>query len=436
MIRLIYNLLWPLGLLLFLPSYLAKMFRRGGYRKNFGQRLGLYSAEYRQRLHGTCPTWIHAVSVGEVVIALKLAERLRALQPNLKCVLTTTTTTGHALAQKSAPDWTDVLYAPLDFWPVMRRVFRVIAPQRIILIEAEVWPNLVAGATRRKIPIVLANARLSPRSERRFRRFKVFIGPIFRRLDLVCVPTPEDAERWKNLGATPSQIHAVGNIKYDVSNQPILSSETRRFIETGSDASRPILFGGSTHRGEEQILIDVFCALRLEFPNLFLVLAPRHVERANEIEAELRKRDLRSSRRSVTEDGAQSLDCLLIDTTGELPTWYNVATIVFIGKSLTAHGGQNPVEAISVRKPVIFGPYMENFASLAGQLIAERGALCVQNPQELIEHSRRLLRDPAEREKLANNALRVIQPHREAAARTAELIEKTLTAHARIRLQT
>jgi 3-deoxy-D-manno-octulosonic-acid transferase len=424
MIRLIYNLLWPIGLLLFLPSYLAKMFRRGGYRENFGQRLGFYSTEYRQRLRGKSPTWIHAVSVGEVVIALKLAEQLRALQPNLNCVLTTTTTTGHALAQKRAPDWMDVLYAPLDFWPVMRRAFRVIAPQRIILIEAEVWPNLVAEATRRKTPIILANARLSPRSERRFRRFKFFVGPIFRRLDLVCVPTPEDAERWKNLGATPSQIHAVGNIKYDVFNQPILSGAARRFIETGIDATRPILFGGSTHRGEEQILADVFCALRSKFPNLLLVLAPRHVERAKEVESELRRRNLQAIRRSATEKPAQLPDCLLIDTTGELPDWYNIATIVFIGKSLTAHGGQNPVEAISAQKPVIFGPHMENFAGLATELIAEGGALCVQNSQELMERSRHLLRNPAEREKLATNALRVIQSHQEAAVRTAILIEK------------
>jgi 3-deoxy-D-manno-octulosonic-acid transferase len=424
MIRLIYNLLWPLGLLLFLPSYLAKMFRRGGYRKNFGQRLGFYSTEYRQRLRGRNPTWIHAVSVGEVVIALKLAEQLRALQPDLNCVLTTTTTTGHALAQKRAPDWMDVLYAPLDFWPVMRRALRVIAPQRIILIEAEMWPNLVAEATCRKIPIILANARLSPRSERRFRRFKFFVGPIFRRLDLVCVPTPKDAERWKNLGATPSQIHAVGNIKYDVFNQPILSGAARRLIETKIDATRPILFGGSTHRGEEQILADVFCALRSEFPNLLLALAPRHVERAKEVESELRRRSLQTIRRNATEKPAQLPDCLLIDTTGELPDWYNIATIVFVGKSLTARGGQNPVEAISAQKPVIFGPHMENFAGLANQLIAEGGALCVQNLQELMEQSRRLLRDPAEREKLATNALRVIQPHRKAAVRTAELIEK------------
>jgi len=424
MIRLIYNLLWPLGLLLFLPSYLAKMFRRGGYRKDFGQRLGFYSAACRQGLLERFPTWIHAVSVGEVVVALKLAKELRALQPNLNCVLTTTTTTAHALAQKSAPDWMDVLYAPLDFWPIMHRAFRVIAPQRIILVEAEVWPNLVAEATRRKIPIILANARLSARSERRFRRFKALVGPIFRRLDLVCVPTVEDAERWKNLGVTPSQIYPVGNIKYDVSHQPILSGAARRFIETGIDATRPILFGGSTHRGEEQILVDVFCALRAELPELFLVLAPRHVERAKEVEAELRRRNLRTIRRNAVESPVQSADCLLIDTTGELPAWYNIATIVFIGKSLTAHGGQNPVEAISAGKPVIFGPNMENFASLATQLIAEGGALCVRNSQDLLEHSRRLFREPAEREKLAANAVRVIQPHCESAARTAELIEK------------
>src|SRR5207244_4041833 len=205
---------------------------RGVYRKEFGQRLGFYSSEWRRRLHGKSPTWIHAVSVGEVVIALKLAEQLRTLRPSLKCVLTTTTTTGHALAQKSAPNWMDVLYAPLDFWPVMRRAFRVIAPQRIILIEAEVWPNLVAEAKKREVPVVLANARLSPRSERRFRRFRFFVTPTFRQLNLVCVPSSEDEERWKTLGVKPPQIHAVGNIKYDISNPRRSSGEMQRLIKT------------------------------------------------------------------------------------------------------------------------------------------------------------------------------------------------------------
>jgi len=425
MIRFIYNLLWPVGLLLFLPGYLAKMFRRGGYRRNFGERLGFYSAESRERLRSKHPTWIHAVSVGEIVIALKLADKLRALRPDLKCVLTTTTTTGHALAEKSVPEWMQVLYAPLDFWPVMRRAFRVIAPQRIVLIEAEVWPNLIAEARKRNIPVALANARLSTRSERRFRRFRFFVRPTFRQLDLVFVPSSEDAERWKDLGVKPPQIHAVGNVKYDVSNPRHSSGQVQRLIKT--ETTRPIVFGGSTHRGEEKMLIDVFCALRSEFPDLFLVLAPRHVERASEIEADLRSRNLRSIRRTAVGKGTEQSDCLLIDTTGELRDWYEIATIVFVGKSLTAHGGQNPVEAISARKPVIFGPHMENFATLAEQLVSEGGAVRIHNAEELTEQSRRLLGDLAEREKLVSNALHVIHPHRNAAARTAMLLDKLST---------
>ena len=157
------------------------------------------------------------------------------------------------------------------------------------------------------------------------------------------------------------------------------------------------------------------------------ILKVRHVERASEIEADLRSRNLRSIRRSAVSKGVEGSDCLLIDTTGELRDWYEIATIVFIGKSLTAHGGQNPVEAISARKPVIIGPHMENFASLAKQLIAENGAVCVQDLPELIVTSRRLLRDAAAREQLVTNALRVLQPHRETAARTAALIEEVST---------
>ncbi len=187
MIRFIYNLLWPLGLLIFLPGYFAKMIRRGGYREKFGQRVGIYDGEVRNRLSNQCPTWLHAVSVGEVNIALKLANALRALEPDLHCVLTTTTTTGFALARKTAPPWIEVMYTPLDYWPIMCRAFSVIRPARIVLVEAEVWPNLAAAAHARRIPLALVNARLSPRSELRYRRFRFFIAPTFRLLDLVCV---------------------------------------------------------------------------------------------------------------------------------------------------------------------------------------------------------------------------------------------------------
>src|SRR5947209_6100184 len=215
MIRLIYNLLWPIGLLLFLPGYLVKMFRRGGYREKFGERLGIYDRHLRARLYWKKPIWLHAVSVGEVMVALKLARQIRALQEDRHFVLTTTTTTGFAFANRNAPEWIDVIYSPLDFWPVMRRAFEAINPTKILLVEAEVWPNMVAEARARKIPIALVNARLSARSEKRFRMFRGFVTPTFRLLDLVCVQNGEDVDKWRALGVEPSKIKQLGSIKFD-----------------------------------------------------------------------------------------------------------------------------------------------------------------------------------------------------------------------------
>ena len=182
-----------------------------------------------------------------------------------------------------------VLYTPLDFWPVMRRAFRAIRPRQIVLIEAEVWPNMVCTAARRNIPVALANARLSARSERKFLRFRFLLAPIFRKLNLICVTEENDILRWRDIGAPVEKIRAIGNIKFDPEETRAASAEPRRLLEEIKiDATRPIFFGGSTHRGEEEILTNAFLALRQEFPALFLVIAPRHVERAGEIESLLR----------------------------------------------------------------------------------------------------------------------------------------------------
>jgi len=427
MIRLLYNLIWPIGLILFLPGYIVKMLRRGGYRKNFWQRLGFYSAGQNERLRGVRPIWFHAVSVGEVRIALKLMHELRLRQPGLRCVLTTTTTTGYALARRLVPLWIDLLYAPLDFWPVMHRAFSLINPKGVVLIEAEVWPNLVTKASRRRIPLILANARLSPKSELRFRRFKRIVTPIFQKLDLICVSTDEEAQRWRNLGVAKSRIRVLGSIKYDTEEQSITAPEPRAFLnKLGIESSRPVLLGGSTHRGEERILADAFCCLRQQFPSLFLVVAPRHVERAPEVEQRLSRRGLRLLRRSAPLK-SPPIDALILDTTGELRHWYSIATVVFMGKSLTARGGQNPVEPIIAGKPVIFGPHMENFARLAEELVESGGAARVENVEGLIEETRRLLNDSAVRMEMVGAALRVIQPHRGATARTAALIDQIIS---------
>ena len=374
MIRLIYNLLFPVALIFFLPGYVVKMLRRGNYRNKFGQRLGFYDQQTRAKLARGRRTWLHAVSVGEVMIALKLATKMQERQPSLRVALTTTTTTGFALASREAPDWIEVLYTPLDFWPIMRRAFALIRPIRIVLVEAEVWPNLTAIAHRQNIPLALVNARLSPRSEGRFRAFNFLVRPYFQKLDLICVPEQEDVARWKSLGADPARIHPVGSIKFDPEDVGPRPEMPRAVLDSfGIGPERPVLLAGSTHAGEEEILAKSFQQLRREFPALFLIIAPRHVERTREIADQLRALGMSAVRRSET--GAAAPDCLLIDTTGELRDWYSIATIVFIGKSLTARGGQNPVEAIVADRPVIFGPHMENFAILARTLVAAGGAL-------------------------------------------------------------
>ena len=428
MIRFIYNLFWPIGLLFFLPGYLAKMIHRGGYREKFGQRLGIYDDELRVRLSKRESTWLHAVSVGEVNIALKLAHALRTLESDLCCVLTTTTTTGFALANKNAPPWVDVLYTPVDYWPIMRRAFSVIRPTRIVLVEAEVWPNLVALAHQRRIPTILVNARLSPRSENRFRRFRFFVAPTFRLLDLVCAQEPEDVDRWAAIGVARDRIRAVGSIKYDPDgrDQALEGQESAHqtsVIHPGRESL--VLFGGSTHRGEEEILASIFLRLREQFPSLRLFIAPRHVERLREIRAQFDALPLRMALASEVAISRESdADCIVLDTTGDLHRWYAIATIVFMGKSLTAHGGQNPVEPIIAGKPVVFGPHMENFATLAKALVLKKGAIQVSDMDSLELAIAELLRDSEARKRLVQRAREVLSEHQGATARAAALIHE------------
>jgi 3-deoxy-D-manno-octulosonic-acid transferase len=431
MIRFFYNLLYPLGLLFFLPGQITKLVRRGNYRPKLGQRFGFYDPDVRARLGSYRCTWIHAVSVGEVAIAVKLSAKLRQLDPDFFCVLTTTTTTGFQVANSEPNERMEVLYSPLDFWPIMRRAFAAIRPLRIVLVEAEVWPNLAAEARHRRIPLALVNARLSKRSEARFQRFRSLIGPTFRCLDAVCVQEPEEVQRWVALGIPRERIHDVGSIKYDPTDvrlNPDLPLEILRSFEIDRDS--PILFGGSTHAGEEEILGEIFQRLRADFPAFVLIIAPRHVERAREIRGRLERLGLHVGLRSEAgRAGISTPDCLLLDTTGELQHWYAVATIVFVGKSLTARGGQNPVEPILAGKPVLFGPHMENFSALAQALIANKAAVQVRDPNSLQEQIAWLLRDREAALRLVANAQSVLARHSGATSRTAKLVLELASHH-------
>ena len=427
---LLYNAFFPFVLLFLLPGFLLRMIRRGKYRHKFGQRFGIYSSRVRDRIAAREWVWIHAVSVGEVFIAQKIARQLKSTRRNLNVVLSTTTSTGLALARSSAPDWMEVIYNPLDFPLFTKRALNLIGPTQIILVEAEVWPNLVSEAKQRGIPLALVNARLSPRSERRFHQFRFLTGPIFRLLDSVCVQEPEDVARWNSLGVDDTKIHLTGSIKFDP-DAPVESREEEfraLLAPLGVQAETPVLLAGSTHPGEETLLGQIFLELRKTVPGLFLIIAPRHVERTRAILDSLRSLGLSPLLRTALSDPIPpGIDCLLIDTTGELRHWYHLGTVLFVGKSLAAVGGQNPVEAVAAAKPVLFGPHMENFSAVVRVLLRRQAAIQVQDAEGLRREVARLLGDVDLRAWMAINAHAVLDRHAGATARTVALLNAALS---------
>ena len=407
----IYNLFFPLVFLALLPGFLVRMWRRGGARAHFGQRLGFH------RAHPPGAVWIHSISVGETMLALKLARAWHGADPAARVLLSVTTTTGFALALENASVWLAPIYNPVDFLPVVRRTLSLLQPARIVLIEGEAWPNLLAESQRRGVPVALANARLSPRSERRFRKFRAWTGPIFRLLDQVLVPEPADIARWESLGVPAEKLHCTGSIKFD---QPAGGAtrveEFRRLLPPG-----PALVAGSTFPGEEILLARMLPSLRAAMPDLLLILTPRHVERVPALLKELAGTGLRIVRRTEL-PASDGFDLLLVDTTGELRDWYALAAVVFVGKSVTGHGGQNPVEPALLGKPVLFGPHMENFASVVEHLLAAGGAVQVPDAAALQAEIARLLADPAACRALAGAARTALSEHQGATARAVTLL--------------
>ena len=418
-VRFFYNLLFPIVLLLLLPGFLIRMTRRGNYRHKFGQRFGIYSAGVREKIAGTNRVWVHAVSVGEVNIALKLIQSMREADPELAFVLSTTTSTGFKLAVSRKSAWLEPIYNPLDFYPVARRVVRLIRPRCLILVEAEIWPNILWEVRRMGAKAALVNARLSPRSEKRYRAARWITAPVFNQLHLLCLQEPQDTKRWKSLGLDPAKLVLTGSIKFD--DSATAPRPVRDFWavleEIGVPKNTPILLGGSTFEGEELILAEVYKELRQSHPDLFLILVPRHHERAEMVARQLEGAGLTVMRR--TQPFAEGKpDVLLVDTTGELAGWYLCASVVFVGKSLCAKGGQNPAEPVTAGVPVIFGPHMQNFSTLVRAFLQVDGAIEVDDAHEIRNAIESLLANPARRADMVANAAKCLEIHRGATQRT------------------
>jgi len=427
----LYNLALPLGLACLLPGAIIKMRRRNGRWRDLAQRVGIFDKETRTAIDALPQRerlWMHAVSVGEVGVATKLMTRLLQADAHLGIVLSSTTPTGHALAAAFAtrfPGRVTAIFSPVDLPGIGRLLLEIIQPTQLVLVEAEVWPNLTFAAERLGIPVSLVNARLSPRSERRFRKHRELVGPIFRMLKQVLVQEEADIARWQGFGVDAERIHHTGSIKYDPdgATAPVAKIAELRGVlaQTGIAEAQPLLLAASTHAGEEVELARVFQRLRETVRDLALLIVPRHVERRAEITAALHEIGLAPALRSIADSRVDSsAPVFVIDTTGELAAWQHLATLVVVGKSFLAEGGQNPAEAALAQKPVLFGPHMENFKPLVELLLAKGGARQVADFNELTAACITLLQDKDQAAAMAQAGHAALKAHEGATLRSVE----------------
>ncbi|OGP20478.1 MAG: hypothetical protein A2038_02800 [Deltaproteobacteria bacterium GWA2_57_13] len=428
MIYWVYNLLLTVLLLLVMPVLPFFLIFGQRFRQGFGQRFGVYPRAVRGAVAGSRPIWIHAVSVGEVLSATHLARELRREFPERKILLSTFTSAGREIASRAhAAD--AVVFFPLDHPWIVRRALKLFDPALLIFLETEIWPNFLRLSHRKGIPTLLLSGRLSPRAFRHYVALRVFFSQVVRRFTAVGMQTLDDAERMVRLGVAPEKIRVTGSLKHAPWNGNGVNPERAAEVlnALGQKEARQVLVAGSTHPGEEEILIEVFLHLKPRFPSLLMILAPRHPHRFSEVEKLLKSKSVRYEKRSqMNGRGMASADVVFLDTLGELPDFYSVADIAFIGGSLVDAGGHNLMEPARFRKPILFGPYMTNFADITEEIKRGGGGVEVQGKEDLLREITALLSDRARAEKMGDLAYAVVEKDRRVVARTMELVHRYL----------
>lgn len=407
----------------YLPFFMVRLRQEKNKKRLIGQRFGIFSKEFLAGWEGRNVIWLHAVSVGEVFAARPLVAALSAAFPEWRIAVSTVTPTGQAVARKIFPDH-PVFYLPFDLSAVVRRTLDRIGPSLLLLMETELWPNLILGASERNIPVGVVNGRLSPKSHRRYKQIRRLFGGVLEKVSFFLVQSQWDSDRLEEIGVPARAIRITGNMKFDipVDVRPEDGRGLRdRFFAQGKER---VLVAGSTHEGEETVLLKVLRRLRFEFPDLKLILAPRHVTRAADIARLAESEHFRW--RMASSNAGPVEDVLILDTMGELKKWYSISDFVFVGGSLIKHGGQNPIEAAIFKKPVLFGPHVFNFAVVYDALAKAGGGFEVYNETELYDFLRRMLLEPAFAKQAGNKAYDLIRGFQGAAERNCDFIRQFL----------
>jgi 3-deoxy-D-manno-octulosonic-acid transferase len=379
----------------------------------------------------SAPTvWLHAVSLGEMSAAAPLIRGIRARHPQIPLLLTTATPAGRARAQALFGDAVDIRFLPYDTPGSVRRFLANIEPRLAIIMETELWPNLFGQCARRGVPVVLASARLSAKSVARYRRFGKLFGAVFSANVLVAAQSAEDAERFLSIGSAQARTHVTGNVKFDLQLDAGILDQGRR-LRSDYGGARPVWIAGSTHAGEEEQVLEAHARLLADRADALLLLAPRHKDRFVAVAELLGRRGVRFARRSSGSavPGADSSEVLLVDTVGELALLYASADVAFVGGSLVPIGGHNLLEPAALGLPVLTGPFQFNSQEIAALLLRRGAALEVSDAGELAAAVRRLLDDPAERQRIGAIGRDIVASNRGSVARLLALMEPWLAVH-------
>ncbi len=423
--RFIYNLFLPVGFIFFLPGVIYKYRNRGGWKDTFAERFGIFSADRKEELkayHGAI--WIHSVSVGETVLAVSMIEKYKKLYPGRKFVISTTTTTGQEIARKKTPADTAVIFCPIDFPCMVKRTLNVIQPSMLVIFETELWPNMVAISRKRGIPVALVNGRMSDHSAKGYRRAKCFFAPMLETFNAVLVQSDLDAKRF--LDVSPfANVQITGNLKFDQTPPADLQKIDLAGYFGGNYGT--VILAASTHPGEEDLITDSFSALKAKYPDLKLVIVPRHAERGSDIGEMIKNKNIACCRRSCMEKSETPVDILVADTTGEMFRFIASCDIVIMGKSLAGQDeGHNLIEPALLSKPIVTGSVLRNFRFILDVLTAADAVKTVKNDTELTGILDSLVADPDLRETLGKRASAALAVHCGASERTIEALEKLL----------